>query len=826
MIRETSQRPTRPVAARGPRARSFAASLTLFAVATAAVVALDPRAHAAPAAPKGRLIVLGFDGADARTVELLMQKGEMPNCARLRDQGTFAPLGTTMPAESPVSWASLNSGQNPAKTGIAGFVKRTFGDDGAPLPGPGHVGHEARSTDTMRLPGVTRFLSTRAPGHNAAIFGGASFVVFLFVFAYLLKIRRGIALFLAALLGGAGAFGAWTCSSYVPREISDVVTNPTKSRGFWEVAAEAGVPCVVIDAAMEWDRPDVPNLKLLAGLGVPDVRASNGDWFVYTTRDDVFARVPEGESTDTGGLVFRVDEYGDRIETVLYGPRNFWAIDRARIELASLREELADPKASDAKVDRLRARIATIEESVRRLESQAEFSRSQEGRCHLPIEIVKHPAEKKATVTIGGVPQEIAEGQWSNWYRLTFELNPLVKVKAITRAKLESLTNPFRLYVDVLQIDPADPVFWQPVSRPASFAPELAHSIDVPYETVGWACMTMPFKDREIDPITFLEDIEATHTTRVKLLRAALARDDWRVLVDVESTPDRVQHMMYQYYDEGHPLYDAAEASRKATYFGREIALRDAIPATYRELDRLVGEVMDGYLEPGDTLILCADHGFQSFRRQVHLNNWLAREGYLVLKPGVTLDDRRYLKYVDWTRTRAYAVGLGMVFLNRAGREPHGIVDEVSAPGLLDEISAKLLALKDPVTGASAVESVYRMDRIHSGPYLKDEADLMPGFAATYRVSWASTTGGIALDGGEGGAPVVVAPEIEDNELTWSGDHVSVAEHLVRGIFFSNRRIVVPEGGVNLLHVAPTALSVVGVPIPAEYDAPPLNFVR
>jgi len=804
---------------------TFAPSAHATSTATATVATAVTTT--ATAATDGRLIVLGFDGADARTVEEMMRRGEMPNCARLRDQGSFAPLGTTMPAESPVSWASLNSGQNPAKTGIPGFVKRSFGEDGAPLPAPGHVGHEARSTDTMRLPGIARYLSTRAPSLNAAIFGGAAFVVFAFVFAYLLKVRRGVAFALAAAMGGAGAYGAWTCSSYVPREIGDVVSNPVKSAGFWEVAARAGVPCVVIDAAMEWDRPDVPNLKLLAGLGVPDVRASNGDWFVYTTSDDVFSRAPEGESTDTGGLVFRVDEYGDRIESVLYGPRNFWAIDRAKIELASLREQLAHPNASDAKVDRLRAAIAEIEERVLpRLESDHEFRDSQEGRCHLPIEIVKHTAAKTATVTIGGVSQEIAEGQWSSWYRLTFELNPLVKVKAITRAKLETLSDPFRLYVDVLQIDPADPVFWQPVSRPASFAPELAHSIDVPYETVGWACMTMPFKDRAIDPITFLEDIETTHTTRVKLLRAALARDDWRVLVDVESTPDRVQHMMYQYYDEGHPLHDAREAARTTTYFGKTITLRDAIPATYREMDRLVGEVMDHHLKPGDTLILCADHGFQSFRRQVHLNNWLQREGYLVMKPGVGIDDRRYLKYVDWSKTRAYAVGLGMIFLNRAGREPLGIVSEVDAPALLDEISSKLLEMKDPANGSAVVDTVYRMDRIHHGPYLKDEADVMPGFAATYRVSWTSTTGGIALDGGEGGEPVQVGPVVEDNSLTWSGDHVSVAEHLVRGIFFSNRKVVIPEGGVNLLHVAPTALSVVGVPVPSEYDAPALEFVR
>jgi predicted AlkP superfamily phosphohydrolase/phosphomutase len=186
--------------------------------------------------------------------------------------------------------------------------------------------------------------------------------------------------------------------------------------------------------------------------------------------------------------------------------------------------------------------------------------------------------------------------------------------------------------------------------------------------------MTMPFKDREIDPITFMQDIAFTHETRVKLLESALARDDWRLFVDIESTPDRVQHMMYQYADETHPAHDAAEAARTVEIFGRKVALKDAITESYRALDRLVGDVMQRHVRPGDTLIVCADHGFQPFRRQVHLNNWLAREGYLALKPDVKREDAGYLDYVDWSKTRAYALGLGGIYVNLRGREREGIV--------------------------------------------------------------------------------------------------------------------------------------------------------
>src|SRR4051812_38819788 len=109
---------------------------------------------AAAEAPRGRVIVLGFDGADARTTEEMMARGELPHLARLRDSGTFAPLGTTMPAESPVSWASLNSGQNPAKTGVPGFVRRELGPGGHPQPNIGFYEQVTRKTGDLELPPV------------------------------------------------------------------------------------------------------------------------------------------------------------------------------------------------------------------------------------------------------------------------------------------------------------------------------------------------------------------------------------------------------------------------------------------------------------------------------------------------------------------------------------------------------------------------------------------------------------------------------------------------------------------------------------------------
>jgi len=335
----------------------------------------------------------------------------------------------------------------------------------------------------------------------------------------------------------------------------------------------------------------------------------------------------------------------------------------------------------------------------------------------------------------------------------------------------------------------------------------------------------MPFKDKVIDARTMLEDIEFTMKWREKVTREALEKGDFDVLMAVFSTPDRVQHMCYQFYDPEHPLYDEAKASEKITFCGREIELREAIPVIYEEMDRIIGWVEDEFIGPDDTLIVCADHGFQSFRHQVHLNNWLAREGYLTLNEGLTRQQGSMLGFIDWEKTRAYAMGLGMIYLNLEGRERGGIVPRDQSRALMEEIKAKLLQLTDD-RGAQAVpvvEQVVFIDDVHDGPYRDREGDMMVGFKPTYRVSWGTTTGGLSLKENAQGK-LEAGPVLQPNRSNWSGGHVSVAPMHVAGIFASNRQVNLPPGGVHLLHIAPTTLRLLGVPLPPELDRAPLDI--
>jgi predicted AlkP superfamily phosphohydrolase/phosphomutase len=281
---------------------------------------------------------------------------------------------------------------------------------------------------------------------------------------------------------------------------------------------------------------------------------------------------------------------------------------------------------------------------------------------------------------------------------------------------------------------------------------------------------------------------------------------DWDVLVGVIESTDRVQHMMWRFMDRTHPMYDAELAAK----YG------DSIERVYRRADQFVGEVAQR-LDPGTAFLIVSDHGFHSWRKAVNLNTWLVEQGYMTLRghqPGEKkLDDLfgggEFWENVDWTRTRAYAMGLGQIYFNLRGRESGGIVSPgAEAAQLAGELGERLLALKDPDDGATIVSAVYKRDDIYAGEYLANASELQVGMAEGYRVSWQTTLGG---------APQGI---VYPNMKKWSGDHGGFDYATTAGVLISNRRVLRQEA--SIMDIAPTVLKYFGVQIPGDIDGQPL----
>src|SRR4051794_24956935 len=57
-----------------------------------------------------RIMVLGVDGMDPNLLQQFIAEGRMPNCQRLMQSGSFSPLATSNPPQSPVAWSNFISG--------------------------------------------------------------------------------------------------------------------------------------------------------------------------------------------------------------------------------------------------------------------------------------------------------------------------------------------------------------------------------------------------------------------------------------------------------------------------------------------------------------------------------------------------------------------------------------------------------------------------------------------------------------------------------------------------------------------------------------------
>lgn len=411
----------------------------------------------------------------------------------------------------------------------------------------------------------------------------------------------------------------------------------------------------------------------------------------------------------------------------------------------------------------------------------------------VPMTIALDRAARRARVQLDGTSVDLKEKELSDWITLSFKAAPAIKVSANCRMMVTEMDEHFSLYVTPLNIDPENPAM--PISHPSYYATYLAKRIG-PYCTLGLAEDTWALNEGVIDDATFLKQAYDIDREREQMFFVALDRLRRGTLTCVFDGVDRIQHMFWRYIEKGHPAARGASGSEHA----------DAIEKIYRHSDELVGKVM-ARLRQDDMMMVVSDHGFASFRRGVNLNAWLLSKGWLALKEGGA-GTAEWLREVDWSRTKAYALGLTGMFLNIEGREGKGIVKPgEDAARVKAEIMAALEGLRDTGTGETAVNEAFDTAKLYSGPYLQNAPDLIIGFNAGYRTSWDGATG------------VVSGPVFEDNTKAWSGDHC-IDPRLVPGVLFASRKI--DRKDPSLVDIAPTVLRLFGLDPPAHMDGKPL----
>ena len=785
-----------------------------------------------------KVILLGFDGVDYGIARKFMEEGALPNLKALTEQGAFLPLRTANPAQSPVSWACIVSGTNPGKTNIGGFIRRNF-QGGRVTPQLATI-EENYDHNKHQVPySEFSWLSPEAKTPLTALFCAGFFLLGLIVLKLLLRLNVLVSLGGSLVLAAGALYCGISFFSMLPEAVP-FPYNLEQGEFFWNILARNGVHTIGLYAPGAYPVVAEKNADVFGGLGVPDINGSTGTWYVYSSEAFTFYDI----STNTGGKVIRMNDEGNgRLTGKVYGPTNFYRMEQFEKQLAELKRRQQNAKLTEAEKEAARKRYEEVDQAFGTWKDQ-----ENQRKAVLDLTAVPDYDKHVMKVNLGGQEQTVKEGEWSRWFKVKFKLSPFLRIPALVRLRLiKCADEEVRFFVPAIDISPMGTPPFLRISSPPDYSTMLADRTGGPFETVGWSCITHGLKDEEIPEDVFLEDIEFTMNCRRRLFRNQLGRKDWRVFFEVFYTPDRVEHMMYRLYDEQHPQYDPQLAQREMPFFGRTIKMKDAILEIYKAMDQTVGEVLDR-IEAGEfgedvVLMVVSDHGFAPFYYCMGVNNFLVEKGFLALKPDASGKPRtvkdlvdsgmdNYLSYVDWSKTKAYSLGLGKIFINLKGREPEGVVTPGEYDSVCDALIKELQAFKDPNTGDPVIRRVYKREEIFSGDYWKEGnttfrfylpdgrkitenrytegfADLYLGFASKYRVSWQTSLGGLEES--------VIVP----NAQKWSGDHVSVDPDLVPGVFFCNRKV--REGAKpSVLDIAPTVLALCGVPVPDFMDGRPL----
>jgi hypothetical protein len=381
---------------------------------------------------------------------------------------------------------------------------------------------------------------------------------------------------------------------------------------------------------------------------------------------------------------------------------------------------------------------------------------------------------QNASLTVGKTNISLFLGTWSPIIEINFNIGFLVSVRALVRVILTQIQPECNLYVLPLQLHPlASP--WR-YATPPSFIKEI-YKANGPYLTLGWPQDTTGLEDKCISDEQFLALCETIFDHRSSTLFYLLNNFKEGILATIFDSLDRIQHMFRQ-------------------------ERPDYVEAWYIKLDQFVGRV-EQYLESKaksqPKLFVLSDHGFADFHYKIHFNHWLIENGFLAPKEQ---EGSGGLSEVDWSRSRAYAVGLNSLYVNMAGREGQGCVSPEDYNNLINELRDKLLTWCGP-DGKPVAQRVLLRDEAFSGSFTPYGPDILIGYSPGYRAS------------SETGLGKWKSCTIEENSDHWKGDHC-IDSQAVPGVIFSNTNL----DRFSKISFRDIPMLTIGKPLDAPSDQP------
>lgn len=191
------------------------------------------------------------------------------------------------------------------------------------------------------------------------------------------------------------------------------------------------------------------------------------------------------------------------------------------------------------------------------------------------------------------------------------------------------------------------------------------------------------------DKRAMLDDLDKTLDARMEAMFHFLGAEEWDFFHTHIMGTDRINHFLW----------------RKMEQSDEEFA--PAFFAYYRRIDEYIGKLLDSLPEETPLMIL-SDHGFCSIKHEVQLSRYLVETGWTQPQPKV-----EHPLSIDPTKSRAYCLIPGRIFVNLAGREPGGIVSLDEYDQVRQALAADLMKLRDTQSGEPVIRKVVMREDVY-----------------------------------------------------------------------------------------------------------------
>jgi len=277
------------------------------------------------------------------------------------------------------------------------------------------------------------------------------------------------------------------------------------------------------------------------------------------------------------------------------------------------------------------------------------------------------------------------------------------------------------------------------------------------------------------------------------VVRWMLKEQEWDYFHFVDIGLDRMHHGFWNYFDKEHVQYEPGSP------------YESAIPEYYKWIDDQIGSVLP-LLDKDTVVLVVSDHGAQRLDGGIAVNEWLVKEGLLVLEEFPKEVTPFSKLKINWAKTKVWSEGgyYARVFFNVKGREPQGVIPPGEYDAFQNEIKAKFEAIKDD-KGRPLNSLVFKPKEIYKS--VKNVApDLIVHFGGLYWRSIGSVGyGHIHVQENDTGPDAC-------NHAQFGMFLLSAPNSSLRGEF----------QGARLLDIAPTVLELAGYEIPSAMQGKPL----